>query len=50
MIFAYGANPALSRMVDSKGILHKERKDLEMRKAEYVDKWKFCQLTNEEGR
>lgn len=50
LIFSYGATPALCRMVDSKGILHKDRKDLEMRKAEYVDKWKFCQITNEEGR
>ncbi len=50
LIFSYGATPALCRMIDSKGILHKERKDLEMRKAEYVDKWKFCQITNEEGR
>jgi malate dehydrogenase (oxaloacetate-decarboxylating) len=50
LIYAYGVNPALCRMVDSKGILHKGRKDLEMRKAEYVDKWKFCQITNEEGR
>ncbi len=37
-------------MVDSKGILHKGRDDLELRKAEFVDKWKFCQITNEEGR
>jgi malate dehydrogenase (oxaloacetate-decarboxylating) len=50
LIFAAGATPALCRMVDSKGILHKGRSDLEMRKAEYVDKWKFCQITNEEGR
>ncbi len=50
LIFASGATPALCRMVDSKGILHKDRKDLEMRKAEYVDKWKFCKITNEEGR
>ena len=50
LIYAAGATPALCRMVDSKGILHKERKDLEQRKAEYVDKWKFCQITNEEGR
>ena len=50
LIFASGANPALCRVVDSKGILHKEREDLELRKAEYVDKWKFCQITNEEGR
>jgi malate dehydrogenase (oxaloacetate-decarboxylating) len=50
LIYSYGATPALCRMVDSKGILHKNRKDLELRKAEYVDKWKFCQITNEEGR
>jgi malate dehydrogenase (oxaloacetate-decarboxylating) len=50
LIFASGANPALARIVDSKGILHKNRADLELRKAEYVDKWKFCQITNEEGR
>lgn len=50
LIFASGANPAICRVVDSKGILHKDREDLEMRKAEYVDKWKFCQITNTEGR
>lgn len=50
LIFASGANPGLCRVVDSKGILHKGRSDIELRKAEYVDKWKFCQITNEEGR
>ncbi len=50
LIFASGATPAICRMVDSKGILHKGRDDLELRKAEFVDKWKFCQITNEEGR
>jgi len=50
LIFASGATPALCRVVDSKGILHKERKDLEERKNEYVDKWRLCQITNEEGR
>ena len=50
LIFAAGGTPALCRMVDSRGILHKGRKDLERLKAEYVDKWKFCQTTNEEGR
>ena len=44
LIFNSGATPALCRMVDSKGILHKDRNDLELRKAE------FCQTTNEEGR
>jgi len=50
LIFASGVTPALCRVVDSKGILHKKRKDLEERKDEYVDKWRLCQITNEEGR
>jgi malate dehydrogenase (oxaloacetate-decarboxylating) len=36
--------------VDSKGILHKGRADIEAVKAEWVDKWKYCQITNEEQR
>lgn len=50
LIFASGATPAICRMVDTKGILHKGRTDIQMRKAEFVDKWKLCQITNEEGR
>jgi malate dehydrogenase (oxaloacetate-decarboxylating) len=50
LIFGAGATPEICRVVDSKGILNRERKDLELRKAEYVDKWQFCQKTNEEGR
>lgn len=50
LIFTSGATPALCRVVDSKGILHKKRKDLEESKDEYVDKWKLCQITNEDGR
>jgi malate dehydrogenase (oxaloacetate-decarboxylating) len=50
MIFGWGADPANCTMVDSKGILGKHRKDIEMRKAEYVDKWKLCNTTNAEGR
>ena len=50
LIFTSGATPALCRVVDSKGILHKNRKDLEERKDEYVDKWKLCQITNADGR
>ena len=33
-------------MVDSKGILHRDRQDIFMRRAEYVDKWRLCQITN----
>jgi len=50
LIFSWGADPARCFMVDSKGIMGKHRKDLEMRKAEYVDKWRLCQITNAEGR
>jgi malate dehydrogenase (oxaloacetate-decarboxylating) len=50
LIFGWGADPSRCFMVDSKGILGKNRKDLEMRKAEYVDKWRLCQVTNAEGR
>ncbi len=50
LIFGAGANPSRCFMVDTKGILGKHRKDLEMRKAEFVDKWRLCQITNAEGR
>jgi malate dehydrogenase (oxaloacetate-decarboxylating) len=50
LIFASGANPELCTMVDSRGILHRDRKDIELRRAEFVDKWRLCQLTNAEQR
>jgi malate dehydrogenase (oxaloacetate-decarboxylating) len=50
LIFSAGADPAKAIIVDSKGIMGKHRKDIEMRKAEYVDKWKLCNITNAEGR
>jgi malate dehydrogenase (oxaloacetate-decarboxylating) len=50
LIFGWGGNPERCFVVDSKGILGKHRKDLEMKKAEYVDKWRLCQITNAEGR
>lgn len=50
LIFAWGVNPANCIMVDSQGILGINRQDLAMRRAEYVDKWQLCQMTNAEGR
>src|SRR5574341_1010458 len=50
LIFGWGVDPAKCLVVDTKGILGKHRKDLEMRKAEYVDKWRLCQITNAAGR
>jgi malate dehydrogenase (oxaloacetate-decarboxylating) len=50
LIFGWGVDPAKCYMIDSKGILGRDRKDLELRKAEYVDKWKLCQTTNAANR
>jgi malate dehydrogenase (oxaloacetate-decarboxylating) len=50
LIFGWGVDPNKCFMVDSKGILGAHRQDLEMRKAQYVDKWRLCQSTNAEGR
>ena len=50
LCFQAGVDPAKCRVVDSQGILHDERKDVFMRRAEYVDKWRLCQMTNAEGR
>jgi len=50
LIFGWGADPGRCLMVDSKGILGKHRDDLEKKKDQFVDKWRLCQITNEEGR
>ena len=50
LAFGWGIDPAKAIMVDSKGILGKHRDDLYVRRHEYVDKWRLCQITNEEGR
>ena len=50
MVFAYGGKPALCYFVDTKGILHPGRADIEQRKAEFVDKWKLCNITNKAHR
>ena len=36
--------------VDSTGILHPNRTDIEARRTEFVDKWRICQKSNAEGR
>jgi len=50
LIFGWGVDPTKCYMVDSKGILGPDRGDLEMRRAEYVDKWRLCQITNKDNR
>ncbi len=50
LIFTAGAKPERAIFVDSKGILHRDRQDLYQRRAEYVEKWRLCQITNPEGK
>lgn len=45
-----GVKPGNIIMVDTKGILHSGRKDLEAKKKENPLKWEFCQKTNAERR
>ncbi len=45
-----GVKPGNIIMVDSKGILHSNRKDLKAEKEENPWKWDFCLKTNAEGR
>ena len=50
LLFASGADPARCRVVDVNGLLYKGRADIELRKAEFIDMWRLCQITNVEGR
>ncbi len=48
LLFAYGVDPSNCLMLDSKGILGKHRKDIYTRRAEYVQRWHLCMITNAE--
>lgn len=50
LLKAAGADPKKMYVVDSKGILHKDRKDLEEKKDENPYKWQLCLESNAEGR
>jgi malate dehydrogenase (oxaloacetate-decarboxylating) len=50
LLSSYGAKRENTIVVDSKGILHPGRRDLEEKKEQYPDKWQFCTTTNVEGR
>jgi malate dehydrogenase (oxaloacetate-decarboxylating) len=50
LIFRWGVDPAKCYLVDINGMLGKHRKDYEMRKAEFKDAWKYCNITNEDAR
>jgi len=50
LLFKSGIKAEKTLVVDSKGILHPGRADIELRKTEFVDKWRLCTMTNKEGR
>ncbi len=50
LIFARGADPSRCRLVDSRGILGPWRSDIEAEQKRYPAKWRFCHITNVEGR
>jgi len=50
LIFGRGADPAKTTVVDSRGILHKERSDIESVKDSFVQKWRLCRITNAENK
>ena len=50
VLFADGFRPENTIFVDSKGILHSGRADLEAKQAENPYKWDLCQKTNPEKR
>ncbi len=48
LLFAYGVEPGNCLMVDVDGILGKHRRDIALRKAEFVQQWHLCQITNDD--
>ncbi len=50
LLFAAGVDPSRCVMADIDGILSKKRSDIESHKEELADHWRFCQITNPEGR
>jgi len=50
LIYSWGVDPKKCFHVDSKGILGSHRDDIESKKDQFVDKWRLCQTTNQEGR
>ncbi len=47
LLFAYGVDPGNCIVADIDGILGKHRQDFALRKAEFVQQWRLCQITND---
>ena len=50
MLIVDGFRPDRFVLVDSKGILHRGRKDLEMDRIQNPYKWELCEITNLQGK
>lgn len=48
LLFSYGLDPSNCIMVDVNGILGKHRRDIFLRRAEFVQQWNLCMTTNAE--
>ena len=49
LIMTAGADPGNIIMVDTKGILHRDRSDRENLKQYFKEKWEMCEKTNRKG-
>ena len=49
LLTAAGVNPGSMVVCDSRGVLHKNRRDIEATQEQYVDKWAMCEQSNTEG-
>lgn len=49
LLTAAGVNPGAIIVCDSRGVLHRNRKDLESVQTEYLDKWRICEQSNAES-
>ncbi|GAB4572069.1 MAG: NADP-dependent malic enzyme [Anaerolineae bacterium] len=47
LLFNYGVDPGNCLVVDEHGILGKHRRDIALRKTEFVQQWHLCQITND---
>jgi len=50
LLLASGMSMQQLIAVDSKGILHRGRKDIEAQQEDFADKWRICRESNPEGR
>lgn len=46
LLKAYGVDPAQIVACDTRGTLHRNRRDIEQQRAEFPEKWSVCQETN----